>query len=412
MTNFFYETDDETGIYLEDDSTFEAPEIPPKIAVTDIEEHDTSVPMEDAIVDTIPFQEDNSILKIPFQDGNDMVKNPVQEEKSTAKKEAIDSNTETMMKISLMIKKWWVCWFVSFVVTAATFGTVYLLLSSDENVTASDDSPSKNNVGIVDVKATMSPTSVPSQTPTSSPISTPTYQPSHASANDNVANKPPTGVPFTSNPTSTPTTLSPSSSPSTELYSRIIPLIKSVSRNPELFDDTTSLNYFAAEWVRSNSTVALVGDEKIIQRYVAVLLDLSLHGSFVLSVPSVDECEWSGITCNADTKFSAIISLLWNDQGMTGRIPNDIGLLSALQTLDISENVLTGFIPNGVYDCTQLQFVYLQRNQFDGTLSTWIGALSNLVHLFLGHNALTGQLPSELGGFVDEFANTKPLGAS
>lgn len=412
MANYFYETDDETGIYLEDDPTFEEPEIPSSIVVPDTEEQVTSLPVEDPVSHSV---EDPA--SVPMEDPiNDT--NPFEGENFKEKKDLIDTKTESMMKVSSMIKKWWICWFVSFVVAAAIFGTVYLFLSGDENVSTSSDSSSKNNNGIVDIKITMSPAAAPSSMPSSLPIVAPTFQPSDAAAGGNQGNKPtastskPTIAPITSKPTFAPTTLAPSSSPSTQQYSRIIPLLKSVSRNPEFLDDTTTWNFVAADWVRNNSTIDLVGDEKIIQRYVAVLLDLSLHGSFALSLPSVDECEWLGITCSGDNKFSAISSILWNDRGMTGRIPNDIGLLAGLQTLDLSENSLVGIIPNGLYDCAQLQYLYLQRNQIGGSLSSWIGTLSNLVHVFLGHNALTGPLPSELGGYMDNFGTTKPLGVS
>jgi Leucine Rich Repeat len=408
MANYFYETDDETGIYLEDDPTFEEPEIPSSIVVPDTEEQIASLPVQDAA--SLPVEDPISIpMEDPIVDTN-----PFQGENDIVKKEEIERKTESMMKVSLMIKKWWICWFVSFVVAAAIFGTVYLLLSGDETVSTSSDSSPENNNGIFDIKTT----SVPSSIPSSSPIAAPTFQPSDATASDNQGNKPiattskPTSAPITAKPTNTPTTLTPSSSPSTEQYSRIVPLLKSVSRNPEFLDDITSWNYVAADWVKNNSTIDLLSDEKIIQRYVAVLLDLSLHGSFSLSLPSVDECQWLGITCNNDNKFSAITSILWNDQGMTGRIPNDIGLLSALQTLDLSENDLIGIIPNGLYNCAQLQYLYLYRNQIGGSLSTWIGTLSNLVQLFLGRNYLTGSLPSELGGLMDGFTSTKPLGMS
>jgi hypothetical protein len=404
MANYFYETDDETGIYLEDDPTFEEPELPSSIVVPDTEELVTSVPVEDPI--SVPM-EDPIVDTNPFQGDIDVVK-----------KEEVNRQTESMMKISLIIKKWWICWFVSFVVAAAIFGTVYLLLAEGENVNASNDSSSQSVNGVFDIKTTMSPTSVPSSIPTNSPITTPNFQPSDAAASGNEMNKTtattskPTAAPATSIPTNTPTTLAPSSSPSTVQYSRIIPLLKSVSRNPEFLDDNTSWNYVAADWVKNNSTILLVDDAKIIQRYVAVLLDLSLHGSFALSLPSVDECEWLGITCNTDIKFSAITSILWNDRGMAGRIPNDVGLLSALQTLDLSENDLIGIIPNGLYECSQLEYLYLYTNQLWGSLSTWIGTLSNLVHMFVGDNALTGSLPSELGGYMNDFATAKPLGGS
>ena len=56
-----------------------------------------------------------------------------------------------------------------------------------------------------------------------------------------------------------------------------------------------------------------------------------------------------------------------------GKVPPELGLLSNLQVLGLSDNALTGKIPQE------------------------LGSLSNLWLLYLSGNALTGKVPPEFG---------------
>ena len=162
----------------------------------------------------------------------------------------------------------------------------------------------------------------------------------------------------------------------------------------------------------------MTSTEKIVQRYTLALLDLALHSKFTMALPSIDECEWLGVTCTstpattttpagnekddgaATVVYEPVTAIVWNDHNMTGtQIPNDIVLLSnSLVQLDLSNNTnLAGTIPYGLYSCTQLQYWYMYNTQITGSIRTEIGQLSNLKKFFLDTSAITGTIPTELG---------------
>ncbi|GFZ19001.1 NSP-interacting kinase 1 [Actinidia rufa] len=77
---------------------------------------------------------------------------------------------------------------------------------------------------------------------------------------------------------------------------------------------------------------------------------------------SVDPCSWTMVTCSAESLVIGLLLLQNND--MTGPIPAEIGRLSKLHTLDISnyfEGGLTitvsGAIPVSLANMTQLVFL-------------------------------------------------------
>ena len=180
-----------------------------------------------------------------------------------------------------------------------------------------------------------------------------------------------------------------------------MPVLRAASKEPERFDDPTSVHTAAAQWMRYTNQVELVADGKIVQRYALVLLAMTLRsGSPFVVDPATDECTWPGVTCNSNATaqlYSPVESLAWPHQGLTGQIPQDIALLANLKLLDLAENKLTGRIPAGLYGLWELQYLYLQNNQFSGTLATRIGNLQKLTKAFLGDNLLTGTLPTEIG---------------
>lgn len=132
----------------------------------------------------------------------------------------------------------------------------------------------------------------------------------------------------------------------------------------------------------------------------------------------VNECEWAGIACNADTLCADRIEFennnlagtipsevgrltdlrfLITEQGSTsGRIPDTIGDLQSLIILDLDFNQFTGPIPESLYRLSQLGQIDLNGNDLTGNISPEIGNLSNLRFLQVNENKLTGVIPIEL----------------
>ena len=82
--------------------------------------------------------------------------------------------------------------------------------------------------------------------------------------------------------------------------------------------------------------------------------------------------------------------------GMTGRIPPELGNLSGLTLLDLSHNHLTGGIPSAIGSLANLESLYLQGNRLTGSIPEELGNLPNLEHIYLWSNQLTGSIPSRI----------------
>ena len=106
-----------------------------------------------------------------------------------------------------------------------------------------------------------------------------------------------------------------------------------------------------------------------------------------------------GLTGEIPTQLgdlSSLIDLNLTDNELTGEIPSELGDLSSLRDLDLDHNRLTGEIPAELGELTSLFVLSLRWNQLTGEIPTELGDLPKLQHLDLDHNQLTGEIPTEL----------------
>jgi Leucine-rich repeat (LRR) protein len=89
--------------------------------------------------------------------------------------------------------------------------------------------------------------------------------------------------------------------------------------------------------------------------------------------------------------------LYLNDTQMQGSIPPGIGSLKKLTTLYMSQSQFSGPIPPELGNLTSLQTLALRSNQFSGPIPSQISNLKNLTSLYLDHNQLDGSIPESLG---------------
>ncbi|KAL3729196.1 hypothetical protein ACJRO7_026314 [Eucalyptus globulus] len=109
-----------------------------------------------------------------------------------------------------------------------------------------------------------------------------------------------------------------------------------------------------------------------------------------------DPCgnNWVGIVCNN----SRVTSIILSSAGLTGPLSGDIGQLSELQFLDLSNNKgLTGSLPEQIGNLMKLTHLILVGCGFSGQIPDSIGSLQNLVHLSLNSNRFTGLIPAIIG---------------
>ena len=104
--------------------------------------------------------------------------------------------------------------------------------------------------------------------------------------------------------------------------------------------------------------------------------------------------EWYGVRIDAQGRVS---HLQLADNSVGGRLPAELGHLTALAELDLSHNRLAGAIPPEIGNLVNLERLRVRRNQLTGSIPAQLGNLRNLQEMAVSRNRLTGPIPGELG---------------
>jgi len=120
--------------------------------------------------------------------------------------------------------------------------------------------------------------------------------------------------------------------------------------------------------------------------------------------------EWPGVTVN-ETQKEKVKGLYLNDFGLASRIPTYIGCLTALDSLDLSNNSLRDTIPSSLGQLNGLLFLNLSDNQLTGNIPNSIFQdLTNLTFLDLSNNWKRNVVPnSGITGRITANINTNNL---
>ena len=104
---------------------------------------------------------------------------------------------------------------------------------------------------------------------------------------------------------------------------------------------------------------------------------------------------------------SSTVEISYNQDGYTGTIPSEFGLLTAVTSLDLGQNSLTGTLPTELGLMTALQTGrakkgLFSKNSLAGVVPTQLGQLSMMTAFFWSsQNSHTGTIPTELGTMTD-----------
>uniref|UniRef100_R7VZM6 LRR receptor-like serine/threonine-protein kinase FLS2 n=1 Tax=Aegilops tauschii TaxID=37682 RepID=R7VZM6_AEGTA len=90
--------------------------------------------------------------------------------------------------------------------------------------------------------------------------------------------------------------------------------------------------------------------------------------------------------------YMSILDLSCNN--LTGAIPQDIGALIGLRSLNFSWNNLSGAIPEKICELEQLESLDLSNNELSHEIPSSMTALTSLSHMNLSYNSLSGMIPT------------------
>ena len=93
-------------------------------------------------------------------------------------------------------------------------------------------------------------------------------------------------------------------------------------------------------------------------------------------------------------------ALILSDTGLTGEIPPELGNLTQLQVLILSDAGLTGAIPPGLGNLTRLELLDLSDTEVTGEIPPELGNLARLGLLDISNTELSGDVPPELGNLT------------
>jgi Leucine-rich repeat (LRR) protein len=102
-------------------------------------------------------------------------------------------------------------------------------------------------------------------------------------------------------------------------------------------------------------------------------------------------------------ELGQLASLRWlrlNNNQLSGSIPQELGQLASLQILQLDNNQLSGSIPQELGQLASLRRLCLNNNQLSGSIPQELGRLASLQKLVLDNNQLSGSIPEELRRFA------------
>jgi hypothetical protein len=208
--------------------------------------------------------------------------------------------------------------------------------------------------------------------------------------------------------------------------------IATVSNDVEALEDPTSAEWTTVRFMANNDPAMLdptdTSEEnlaRINQRYALLLLYFGSDQDAWVNQENwlnADECSWYGVTCGTpaagtdmDTDIieeqearrrlqsDATVSVVdLEANGLLGRFPPDLALLTELAILKLGGNGLSGSLPASLSSMVSLTELVLANNDFTGMLADIdFSPLASLTRLDLRGNGFGGNIADSIYGLTE-----------
>ncbi|XP_052211476.1 MDIS1-interacting receptor like kinase 1 [Diospyros lotus] len=147
---------------------------------------------------------------------------------------------------------------------------------------------------------------------------------------------------------------------------------------------------------------AILADEaSVLVSIRAGLVDpLNQLGDWKLTENGVEEaaasvhCNWTGVWCNSD---GAVEKLDLSHFNLSGTVSDDIQMLQSLASLNLCCNGLSSSLPTALSNLTALESIDVSQNFFVGNFPVGFGRAAVLARLNASSNSFSGDIPEDLG---------------
>jgi hypothetical protein len=193
--------------------------------------------------------------------------------------------------------------------------------------------------------------------------------------------------------------------------------------------DPNSPQSAALAWLQQPANSQGFSDERLLQRYALATIYYSTGGdagswsATTLWLTGANECDWyttsdTGSICSGDGNNGNVYRELdLRQNGLVGTLPDEISMLTGLQSIRLNENTITGTLPPSIADLPSLQHLDMSTNQLVGNtspvqtnnvfnnnpddddiiLNGRLEEMQSLTHLSLFQNLYQATIPSSLG---------------
>jgi hypothetical protein len=168
----------------------------------------------------------------------------------------------------------------------------------------------------------------------------------------------------------------------------------------DLSQNSFSGNLLAKYFLHSNA-MKVVGANQLIYMELDIISKDGIVDDTVLYTVTVTN---KGINLEYDKIQDVFTAIDFSSNKFEGEIPELLGSLKGLHSINLSNNALTGYIPQSLGNLTNIESMDLSKNKLFGEIPPQLKQLFSLEYFNVSNNCLTGPIPH--GNQFDTFQNS------